>query len=134
MLPFALLRERICYYCILFIILFYLFYFILFYFIYFFSEFTTNSKKEPPRQTQSHPEGRIGEGRDVRRHQGKRRPPLPTKGRERGKIVYHADEQDTSKAPCILIYVVFRATLHECLSVSLRFWRSQAEGFLSYFF
>ncbi len=34
----------------------------------------------------------------------------------------------------ILIYVVFRATLHECLSVSLRFWRSQAEGFLSYFF
>ena len=29
--------------------------------------------------------------------------------------------------------VVFRATLHECLSVSLRFWRSQAEGFLSYF-
>jgi hypothetical protein len=34
----------------------------------------------------------------------------------------------------LLIYVIFRATLHECLSVSLRFWRSQAEGFLSYFF
>jgi hypothetical protein len=34
----------------------------------------------------------------------------------------------------ILIYVVFRATLHECLSVSLRFWRSQAEDFRSYFF
>jgi hypothetical protein len=34
----------------------------------------------------------------------------------------------------ILIYVVFRATLHECLSVSLRFWRSQVEDFRSYFF
>ncbi len=37
--------------------------------------------------------------------------------------------------PSILIYVVFRATLHECLSVSrLIFRSSQAEGFLSYFF
>jgi hypothetical protein len=33
----------------------------------------------------------------------------------------------------ILIYVIFRATLHECLSVS-KFRSSQAEGFLSYFF
>ena len=50
------------------------------------------------------------------------------------------DQRDTGKVlTCkqsknkILIYVVFRATLHECLSVSLLFWRSQAEGFLSYF-
>ena len=38
------------------------------------------------------------------------------------------------KAPKLLIYVVFRATLYECLSVSLKIWRSQVEDFRSYFF